>query len=198
MTSMDGKWALARLPVLLLLLAGTALIARGAAIPAKAWLAQIMLDRAFAASVASGEPVRAWPWADSVPVARIRLRRLRAEQIVLSGGSGEALAFGPALVAGGGRLGERGTAVIAAHRDTHFRFLGQVRPGDLIEVKEVSGRITHYRAEAARVVRRDRFGIDRHAIEPSLALVTCWPLDGRVRGPWRYVVDARMVRATGE
>lgn len=195
LTLARGRRAIARLLFLLLALAGLALAARGAAIPAKAWLAQVLLDRAFAAGVANGEPVRAWPWADAAPVARIRVPRLGADRIVLSGGSGEALAFGPTLVPGSGRLGERGTAVFAAHRDTHFRFLGRLRPGDLIEVEEVSGRVTRYRAGAGRVVRHDRFGIDRHGVRPSIALVTCWPLDGRVRGPWRYVVEAEMVQA---
>jgi sortase A len=50
--------------------------------------------------------------------------RLGVDEIVLSGGSGEAMAFGPSLIPGSGRLGERGTAVFAAHRDTHFAFLG--------------------------------------------------------------------------
>ena len=142
MTLGQGRRALARLPFLLLIGAGLALIAQGAAIPAKAWLAQILLDRAFAASVATGAPVRPWPWADAAPVARVRVPRLGVEEVVLSGGSGEALAFGPTLLPGGGRLGERGTAVFAAHRDTHFRFLAELRPGDLIEVEEVSGRRT--------------------------------------------------------
>lgn len=187
-----GARALTRLPFLLLAIAGFALAAKGAAIPAKGWLAQLLLDRAFAASVAAGEPVKAWPWADAVPVARIRVPRLGADQVVLSSGSGEALAFGPTLVPGGGRPGERGTAVFAAHRDTHFRFLAELRPGDLIEVEDASGRVTRYRAGRGRIVRHDGYGIDRHSRRPSIALVTCWPLDARPRGPWRYVVEAEL------
>ena len=192
-TLRHGRRALARLPFLLLIGAGLVLIAQGATIPAKAWLAQILLDRAFAASAASGEPVKPWPWADAAPVARIRVPRLGVEEIVLSGGSGEALAFGPTLLPGGGRLAERGTAVFAAHRDTHFRFLGALRPGDAIHVEEVNGRVTRYRVAETRVVRYDAFGIDRHARRPSIALVTCWPIGATQRGPLRYVVTAVQV-----
>ncbi len=186
--------ALARLLFLVVAGCGLWLIGQGAIIPLKAALAQILLERAFAESVASGRPVKPWPWADAAPVARIRVPRLGVEEIVLSGGSGEAMAFGPSLLPGGGRLGERGTAVFAAHRDTHFRFLGDVRPGDVIEIQEVSGRTIRYRARVGQVVRYDAFGVERHARRPSVALVTCWPIGGSGRGPWRYVVRAEPER----
>jgi len=182
--------ALARFLCLLLAAGGLLLVARGAAIPAKAWAAQRLLDRAFAATVAAGRPVRPWPWADAAPVARLRVPRLGVSEIVLSGGSGEALAFGPTLLPGGARPGERGTAVFAAHRDTHFRFLAALREGDLVEVEDAAGRVHRYRAGAGRIVRHDRFAIDRHAARPAIALVTCWPLGGAGRGPLRYVVRA--------
>jgi sortase A len=190
MSWLFGRRGLARLPFLALAAFGLFLLGQGAIIPAKAWLAQILLDRAFAQSLASRAPTRAWPWADAWPVARIRVPRLGVEEIVLSGGSGEAMAFGPTLLPGSGRLGERGTAVFAAHRDTHFRFLKDVRPGDLIEVEEINGRTLRYRAGPGRVVRSDRYGVDRHALRPSIAMVTCWPIGATGRGPLRYVVAA--------
>lgn len=183
---------IARLPFLLLGACGLWLIGQGAIIPAKAWAAQILLERAFAESVVSGRPVKAWPWADAAPVARLRVPRLDRDAIILSGGSGEAMAFGPTLLPGGGVLGERGTAVFAAHRDTHFRFIGALRAGDVIEVDEVNGRTTRYRVGSGRVVRYDRFGVDRNARRPSIALVTCWPIGGTGRGPLRYVVQAEL------
>jgi len=190
MRPIPGRRALARLPFLLLAALGLWLIGQGAYIPAKAWLAQILLERAFAESLATGAPARPWPWADAAPIAKIRVPRLGVEEIVLSGGSGEAMAFGPTLLPGGGRLGERGTAVFAAHRDTHFRFLAELRPGDVIEIEEISGRRMRYIAGAGRVVRYDAFAVDRHAPHPSIALATCWPLGGTGRGPLRYVVAA--------
>lgn len=193
MTLIAGRRALARLPFVALAAFGLVMIGQGAIIPAKAWLAQVLLERAFAQSLATHQPNRAWPWADAWPVARIRVPRLGVDEIILSGGSGEAMAFGPTLLPGSGRLGERGTAVFAAHRDTHFRFLGTLRPGDLIEVVEISGRTTRYRAGLGRVVRYDAFGVDRHSPSPSIALATCWPIGGSGAGPLRYVVSAERV-----
>ena len=194
MTLTGGRRALARLPFLLLGACGLWLVGQGAIIPAKAWLAQILLERAFAESLATHQPTRAWPWADASPIARIRVPRLGVDEIVLSGGSGEAMAFGPTLLPGSGRLGERGTAVFAAHRDTHFVFLRDLRPGDLIEVEAVTGRTLRYRAGSGRIVRYDGFGVVRNAGHSSIALATCWPIGATGRGPWRYVVTAELVR----
>ena len=80
---------------LVLALIGIILFGDGAYIHAKAWLAQVLLERAFDRSVATGEVVRPWSWADTWPVARIEVRRIGASAIVLEGTSGQALAFGP-------------------------------------------------------------------------------------------------------
>lgn len=184
------RTALLRLPFLLLAAAGLWLAAQGAAIPAKAWLAQILLERAFAAAQASGAPSKPWPWADSAPIARISVPRLGVARIVLSGGSGEAMAFGPTLMPGGATPGERGTAVFAAHRDTHFDFLKHVRPGDAVLIEQPRGPALRYRVTGGRVVAHDRYAIDRYAPAGRIALVTCWPLGATEPGPLRYVVSA--------
>ena len=109
-----------------LALAGLWLIGDALYIRAKAVLAQVLLDRAFAAAVTSGATVKPWSWADTWPVARIEVKRLNASAIALAGSSGQALAFGPGHVELTPDAGERGVAVYAAHRDTHFNFLRDV------------------------------------------------------------------------
>lgn len=184
-------------PAAMVACVGLALCAQGLWIPAKAALAQVLLDRAFAQSQASGQPVKPWPWADTWPVARITFPSLDRSVIVLDGASGQALAFGPGHVTGTPQAGEAGTAVYAAHRDTHFAFLGQVRPGDEIRVERADGRIARFRVEGARVARWDASGVDPRAPGRNLVLATCWPLDGRVHGPLRYVVEARALEEDG-
>src|SRR5271166_1813896 len=68
---------------------GLVLFAQGVWIHAKALLAQILLDRAFAASLATGRHVKPWPWADTWPIARIEVPRLGASVIALHGSSGQ-------------------------------------------------------------------------------------------------------------
>jgi sortase A len=128
----------------ILALLGVVLFGQGAWIHAKARLAQALLDSAFGTSLATGHAVKPWAWADTWPVARIEVPRLRKSAIVLEGSSGQALAFGPGHVERTPAAGEPGTAVYAAHRDTHFAFLGEVRIGDdILDVGRALGRVRH-------------------------------------------------------
>jgi sortase len=117
-----------------LALAGFVLIGQGVWIHAKALLAQVLLERAFAQTLATGTDVKPWSWADTWPVARVEVPRLHKSAIVLAGSSGQALAFGPGQVERTPQAGESGTAIYSAHRDTHFDFLGDVAIGDEIKV----------------------------------------------------------------
>lgn len=156
--------------------------------PAKAALSQILLKRAWA-QAQSGDEARPWPWADALAIAEIRAPRLGKRQIVLSQSSGEAMAFGPGHMAATPLPGEPGVSIIAAHRDTHFRFLRNLQIGDEIEVARAAGAAT-FRVTDLKVVRWDRSGIDPTAPGRKLALVTCFPFDAAMRGPLRYVVIA--------
>ncbi|WP_313438490.1 class GN sortase [Novosphingobium sp.] len=181
------------LMLLALCLAGLVEVMRGLYIPAKAAVAQVLLDRAFERSRIDHAPRKPWPWADMTPVARLVVPTLDLSRTVLDGGSGQALAFGPTLLPGGGTLGRSGTAVIAAHRDTHFRFLKDLRKGDLVFVQTREGTERHYRVTGAEVVRWDGYAVADVDAGERLDLVTCFPFDAIRRGPWRYVVHAEAV-----
>jgi len=174
-------------------LAGLWLVGDALYVRAKAVLAQVLLDCAFAAEVASGAIVKPWSWADTWPVARIEVPRLAAHTIVLAGGSGQALAFGPGHLERTPEAGGPGTAVYAAHRDTHFAFLGRIETGDEIVVTRRDGATARFRVTHTRVVRWDASGIDPTTPGRHLALVTCWPLESAIPGPLRYVVYADLV-----
>ena len=161
---------------------------------AKAQLAQVLLERAFTQSIATGQPVKAWSWADTWPVARLIIPRISASAIVLQGGSGEALAFGPALLNETSGIGERGTAVISAHRDTHFAFLKAVVVGDLISITRSDGLVFTYRVTSTSIANWNNSGIDRHASGFNLVLSTCYPFNAITRGAQRYLVHAELVR----
>ncbi len=145
---------------ILLALVGLILFGQGAYIHAKALLAQVLLQRAFDQTIATGQVTKPWSWADTWPVARIEVKRIGASAIVLAGSSGQALAFGPGHVELTADAGERGVAVYSAHRDTHFAFLRNVKIGDEIDVTRDDGKTFRYRADGSSVVRFDASGID--------------------------------------
>ncbi|MCA6125532.1 class GN sortase [Bradyrhizobium sp. WSM 1704] len=181
------------LPVLALALLGLILFGQGAYIHAKALLAQVLLERAFRKTIATGHPVKPWRWADTWPVAKIEVKRLHASAIVLAGSSGQALAFGPGHVEQTVDAGERGVAVYSAHRDTHFRFLKEVAIGDEIDVTKSDGRTFRYRADGSTIVRFDQSGIDPLTDRHELVLSTCWPFDALTSGPERYLLHATLI-----
>jgi sortase A len=173
--------------------AGLLLMGQGLYIHAKAALAQVLLERAFAVSLASGAPVKPWSWTDTWPVARLSVPRLGASAIVLAGASGQALAFGPGQLAGTPKPGDPGTAVIAAHRDTQFDFLGDLAVGDEVVIERSDGVTRRFHVTGSRVVRFDGFGIEAGGQDPRLVLATCWPLDAVTSGPLRLVVEAELI-----
>jgi sortase A len=178
---------------LVLAAAGATEFGQGVYIHAKALLAQVLLERAFAETIATGEAVKPWPWADTWPDARITVKRTGASAIALAGSSGQALAFGPGHLERTAEAGEVGIAVYAAHRDTHFRFLKDVAIGDEIDVTRHDGKTFRYRADGSAIVRFDQSGIDPLTSRHELVLTTCWPFEAIAHGPMRYVLHAMMI-----
>src|SRR5262249_38739549 len=71
-----SQWPVARrMLALSLILAGVVVFGQGIYIHAKALLAQVLLQRAFSETIASGRQVKPWPWADTWPIARIAVER---------------------------------------------------------------------------------------------------------------------------
>jgi sortase A len=180
-----------RVALVALVALGAWQVGQGVWIYAKALLAQHLLQRAWARTLAGETDVKPWPWADTWPVARLRVPAHGADLIVLDGASGRTLAFAPGLAAGSARPGAPGAAIVGGHRDTHFRFLRRVRTGDEVSV-ETAGR------PPARFVVRETAVVDaRSAVvradgqAGTLALVTCYPFDAvQPGGPLRFVVVA--------
>jgi len=182
--------------IMLLVGVGTWQLGHGVWIHVKAHLAQHLLQRAWARTVAGERDVKPWPWADTWPVARLRAPAHDVDVIVLAGVSGRTLAFGPGHAAGSAAPGAAGTAIVSGHRDTHFAFLKRLRAGETLSM-EVPGRApVVFRVSETRVVdARTAVVLSDDAVS-GLVLVTCYPFDAiTAGGPLRYVVTAE--RADG-
>jgi sortase A len=183
--------ALIGLAILLAVL-GLEQLGRGAWIHLKARLAQHLLQRAWARTARGEAQARPWPWADTWPVARLRVPAHGVDLIVLSGVSGRTLAFGPGHALASVAPGTPGTAIVTGHRDTHFRFLERVKPGDEVLVELPGGRPTRLTIEEVSVVDSRTAMIRSEDQAAGLILMTCYPFDAVVPGgPLRYVVTAR-------
>lgn len=171
----------ARILAGLLLLGGGLLCAQALFPLAKGRLAMHLIAHAYAHSPGS----RPWPEADFRGVARLRVPRLDVDQIVLDQVSPRVLAFGPGLTHRDPNYGP----VLSAHRDTHFRWIGDVQQGEEL-LWEQGGRTLRYRVAAFAVVDSKQQHI-RLPNPDTLLLTTCWPLDAfSAGGSMRYVVTA--------
>lgn len=177
--------------------AGVGFLLYGSYIPAKAWLAQLLLDQAWERRLAGTGSVRPWPWADTMPVARLKQPRLGIDQVVLDGASGRVLAFGPGHVTGSAQPGQAGNIVISAHRDTHFRWLSVVQGGDLMILETADGRERRYRVAELAIHDETETDLLDPLLGDQLQLLTCYPFDAVDPGTdRRYVVTALPVPAS--
>lgn len=169
-------------------------LGQGTYIPAKAWLAQELMQRAWIRTGSGEERAVPWPWADTWPVARLTSKERGVDLIVLAGGSGRTLAFGPGHLSASAMPGETGNAIIGGHRDTHFQFLEDVEVGEFLGIETAQGQRHLYEVIGVDIVdsRRGALVLDTDAA--MLSLVTCYPFDAlEAGGPLRYVVTARML-----
>ncbi len=182
--------------VAVLLAVGALELSQGLYIPAKAALAQQLVQRAWQRGEHPGSEGahRPWPWADTYPVARLTSARSDDELFVLSGSSGRTLAFGPGHLASSALPGESGNSVILGHRDTHFRFLAELAPGDLLTIDRNDGRRYDFAVTSLDVVDAGKATVVLDTPAPRLTLITCYPFDADTPGgPLRYVVSAELV-----
>ena len=169
-------------------------LGQGAYIPAKAWFAQELMQRAWERGAEGVEQAAPWPWADTWPVARLSARSRDVDLIVLAGGSGRTLAFGPGHLSASALPGQNGNTVIAGHRDTHFSFLQDVEIGESLVIETIRGRKHLYKIVGIDVVDSRRGSLLLDTDRPMLSLVTCYPFDAQhPGGPMRYVVTAKML-----
>jgi sortase A len=124
-------------------------------------------------------------------VARLQAPGLGLNRIVLAGTSGRTLAFGPGHMDGTAAPGAPGHAILSGHRDTHFRFLKDLAPGDALRVQRPDGGWQDYRVIGTEVIDARQARLAPDDGRPLLSLVTCYPFDALTPGgPLRYVVTA--------
>lgn len=122
-------------------------------------------------------------------LARLLIPRLRSDWFFFEGTGSDELRLGPGHLAGTVLPGVRGNCVIAGHRDTHFRVLKDIRPGDEILIQTRSGEF-RYRVTGTSIVLPTNTRSLRPTGDAVLNLVTCYPFYYIGPAPKRFVVRA--------
>ena len=127
------------------------------------------------------------------PVARLEIPRIGLDEIVVEGVGDDALNAGPGHLPGSAMPGEKGNAIISAHRDRHFRNLDEVAVGDSIRT-EVGQYTVIWRVVSRRVLDAESRALFQTE-GPTLTLTTCWPVRFLGPAPDRLLITAIPVRS---
>jgi len=125
-------------------------------------------------------------------IGRIEIPRIGVSAIVLHGIGNTTLRHGVGHIPGT-PLPERGGNVgLAAHRDSFFRGLKDIRKDDIIELTTLDGSF-RYQVEWTKIVPPQETAVLADEGSPALTLVTCYPFYYVGTAPKRFIVRAHRV-----
>lgn len=173
-----------RLLPLIVFCFGISLVAKPTYYYMKGICAQLLLEKAWSITKRTGDSSKAWSWADTLPVAKLKIPVINLNQIILDGEEIEAMAFGPAIIESSL---ESKNVIIAGHRDSFFRNLGELKEGDIIKLEKVGKKLSY---KISNIIITDP--LDIKWLEPSfndrITLITCYPFNFIGEAPMRYVL----------
>ncbi len=130
-------------------------------------------------------------------IGEMAVPRLGLKAIVAQGDSPKILQRAVGHIPETALPGETGNVVLAGHRDTFFRPLRHIRPGDVITLKTPHGDF-QYRVESIAVVPPTDIRVLQPSSEKMLTLITCFPFYYVGSAPDRFIVRAREVGTSPE
>lgn len=130
-----------------------------------------------------------------LPLARgemlgiLDIPRIGLSSVVEQGSDAHVLRNSVGHIPGTALPGESGNTALAAHRDTYFRHLSELRPGDQILFHSMVGTY-RYTVQSTRIVPPTDTGVLASTRKPTLTLVTCFPFYYVGSAPKRFVLVA--------
>jgi sortase A len=125
-------------------------------------------------------------------VGSILIPRIGVNAVVVKGDDAGTLDRAAGLIPGTALPGQPGNIGVAAHRDTFFRGLRNIRGKDEIIFKTPHGEF-HYRVDSLQIVRPENVEVLRPTPYSALTLVTCYPFGYIGHAPKRLIVRARQI-----
>ncbi len=124
------------------------------------------------------------------PVGRLEIPRLHLSVVVLQGDTPKILRIAAGHIDGTALPGVTGNVGIAAHRDSFFRPLRNIRDGDSVLVITSYGTF-HYLVYATEIVKPTDVQVLQPTSGRELTLITCYPFTYIGAAPKRFVIHAR-------
>ncbi|MCF6457807.1 sortase [Pseudoalteromonas sp. MMG024] len=165
---MKSRRKLLRLLALCIAMLGLVLVFKSSYVYGKAQLAQFLLWQAWQENKAdANHKQKAWYYADGYPVGELVVESKSISQIVLNEASNRNLAFAPGIW-----HHPSNNILVAAHNDTHFSFVKELKLGEKISYQAQGKGQQHF-----KVVNKIHVGYrDSNwllGLEGYLVLITC-------------------------
>jgi len=130
------------------------------------------------------------------PLAKLEIARLQVFGYVEDGLDARTLGRAIGHSSKSAKPGERGNIVLAAHRDTFFAGLRDVRVGDIVDMQASNGEKYQYKVSKVLVLDpKDTWVMRSSPKRDMLTLITCYPFHFIGNAPNRLVVQALPVQA---
>jgi sortase A len=154
------------------------------------WLYQARESRGFDLAIQKDQPRsdRASPGAGAL-IGRLQIPRLGMTVMVVEGVDENELRRGAGHIPGTTPPDQHGNVAIAAHRDTFFRPLRNIRRNDTIQLTTLHG-VYKYRVVSTAVVKPDDVQVLDSTSRDTLTLITCYPFYFVGAAPERFIVRA--------
>jgi sortase A len=125
-------------------------------------------------------------------VGRIEIPRLKVNAVVKEGVDNKTLSRAVGHVPYTPLPGQPGNVGVAAHRDTHFRGLRNVRKGDVIRLETLDGTYI-YEVDQLKIVWPKNVEVLDPTPDNRITLVTCYPFNFVGSAPKRFIVQGKQV-----
>ena len=147
------------------------------------------------------------PPPEGTVLGRIEVKRLGLSAIVRQGVDAKMLSIAVGHVPSTALPGQLGNFAVAAHRDTLFRGLKDIKKGDVVTFESPSGTFT-YQVLATKIVKPSDISVlraDGGGLVPAassdpagsaghlLTMITCYPFYYVGSAPKRFIVQAKLV-----
>jgi sortase A len=126
-------------------------------------------------------------------LTRVTIPKINLDLIVLEGTNYRALRVGPGHLQNTPAPGDLGNSVISAHRDTFFRHIYELTPGDEIQVRR-RGHAFTFQVSGKKIVGPNDISVLKNTADAGLTLITCYPIYYVGPAPKRLVVFSKLVR----
>lgn len=123
-------------------------------------------------------------------VGRVDVPRIHLSAMIAEGATALVLDRAVGHLPGTALPGQAGNTALAAHRDTFFRRLGELEPGDVIRITDARAEYS-YRVTFVDIVNPKETWVLQSASGETLTLITCYPFHYVGAAPKRFVVRAR-------